>query len=1342
MATHADWLSLVELSGLVVSEPVIEERFPGGPASIPRGLHTWFRSRAAAYEVAKEADDDAGVRKWIDFLLGPVLDLDGDQWLKAHDVPDTCRTWLDQYQQELRADRALVRDDKPLMLVQVIPSKQGLDRQDRQPGKWKASPATKLERLLRDTGCELGLVTNGAVFRLLFAPAGMNAGSITWTSAGMIQEKATLDAFATLLGHDTVLAEGDVMSLLDICKLSRDRQGDVADQLGVQVRDGVERLLWAWDRADRKVDGALLADMTEDDIYEMGLVVMMRLVFLLYAEERSLLPHGEVLYDQGYGLTYLWHRLSEQKREREPSLDQTHDAWDRFLATGRLIHGGCRHPDLSLRAYGGNLFDPKRYPVLEDERCRVTNHTMHDVLYKLLFARQRRGGEPQRVGYWALDVEQIGYVYEGLLDHRCALAGDVPDVKMKWAGEAAIPVTDLEAMERDELVAWAVKESKWSEERVVEALDEPSERDLQALTEFPREADQRVRPFAGLIQCREIVPPGWRYLTTGVSRRASGAHYTPQALTERVVRVTLEPQVFRCEEGKPGKYIEPREVKTPRELLDLKVCDMAMGSGAFLVQAIRYLGDRLVEAWDREVAGAVDGAVLTMPFGEVVDDPEGQPVLRPEDREEMTLWARRYVAERCIYGVDVNPLAVEMAKLSLWLTTLAKDRPFTFLDHALKFGDSLVGVDAEQLRSWSLDRKGSSLPLLEDVTAVAVDRALELRRKLADVAVVEAEDIDRKTTLLTEAEQAMDFVRFTGDLLLAPSFATVKAKKQAALRDELQVAFHGAIVDEDWEALAARGREMLGAQRTFHWVFEFPEVFLDGDSGGFDAVVGNPPFMGGKKLTGHFGKTFREHLVGVLGSGTRGVADLVAYFYLRAQALLGGSGTFGLIATNTIAQGDTREVGLDQVVKRGGLFFNALKSMAWPGVANLEVSLVHAVQGTWHGSTVLDEVPVPTISPLLDTGEGVVRPKRLVNSGLNYQGANILGIGFTMAPEEAQEWIEKNPQNAEVLQPYINGKDLNTHPEQQSSRWVINFKDWSLAKAEQWPDMIEIVREKVKPERDKKKRKQYREIWWRFAEKQAALYRAIEPLDRVLVRPEVSRTWAFSFVPNGWVYSHMLIVFPTNRACDFLFLQSVVHQVWSEQFASSMRTDLRYTPSDCVDTFPFPTADPTAPNPEIDAVGEEYHEHRAAIMRDRWLGLTKTYNLFHEPECTDDDIQHLRALHVEMDRAVRDAYGWSDLDLEHGWIKTVTPRERKNRKTGQVDSIEKVDWRYTISEQARQQVLRRLLDLNHQRYLGEVAAGLHDKKKGTRKRRKDSVKERSVKENAHATLDLFRRREP
>ena len=165
-----------------------------------------------------------------------------------------------------------------------------------------------------------------------------------------------------------------------------------------------------------------------------------------------------------------------------------------------------------------------------------------------------------------------------------------------------------------------------------------------------------------------MVRPGGLYVAPGLARREQGAHYTPPSLTEPIVRTALEPQVFRQVNGQLGVYEEPRMVRSPRELLDLKICDPAMGSGAFLVQAVRYLAERLVDSWESHTP-EVQGP-RAIPYG---DPSSGRPeeLLLPEEREERVVWARRLVVERCIYGVDKNPLAVEMAKLSLWIETLA-----------------------------------------------------------------------------------------------------------------------------------------------------------------------------------------------------------------------------------------------------------------------------------------------------------------------------------------------------------------------------------------------------------------------------------------------------------------------------------------------------------------------------------------------------------------------------------------------------------------------------------------------------------------------------------------------
>jgi hypothetical protein len=268
----------------------------------------------------------------------------------------------------------------------------------------------------------------------------------------------------------------------------------------------------------------------------------------------------------------------------------------------------------------------------------------------------------------------------------------------------------------------------------------------------------------------------------------------------------------------------------------------------------------------------------------------------------------------------------------------------------------------------------------------------------------------------------------------------------------------------------------------------------------------------------------------------------------------------------------------------------------------------------------------------------------------------------------------------------------------------MNFFNWPLEKVQDYPDCYQIVKERVFPDRSKKKNKSLRRNWWIYERRREDLYLSIAPLKRVLVRSRVADKFAFTFVPKGWVYNERLVIFVFDKYNGYAIIQSGIHEAWARFYGSTLKMDMMYNPSDCFETFPFPHPDPATPNPELNAIGETYHEHRRQIMLTRQEGLTATYNRFHNPEETAPDIAQLRALHVQMDTAVAAAYGWADLALAHDFYDTPQ------------------GLRFTISESARREVLGRLLALNHQRYEEEVLAGLHEKgskgKKGKRKAKK------------------------
>ncbi|MEU6206193.1 type IIL restriction-modification enzyme MmeI, partial [Micromonospora musae] len=486
-------------------------------------------------------------------------------------------------------------------------------------------------------------------------------------------------------------------------------------------------------------------------------------------------------------------------------------------------------------------------------------------------------------------------------------------------------------------------------------------------------------------------------------------------------------------------------------------------------------------------------------------------------------------------------------------------------------------------------------------------------------------------------------------------------------------------------------------REPLHWPLEFPEVFAQG---GFDAIIGNPPFLGGQKLTGALGHAYRERLVSAIGRNARGSADLVAYFLLRAHDLLNPGGQTGLIATNTLAQGDTREVGLDQLAAGAVTLRQAIKSQPWPSQsAALEFCAVWSSLAAL-GATAerrADGVVVAGITPSLEAESRVTgNPHRLQgSSGISFIGSYVLGLGFTMTPAEAAALITKDERNRDVLCPYLNGQDLNSRPDNSGSRWVINFHDWSEDQARTYPDCYDQVRRLVKPERDKNNRKPRRERWWQFAERAPAVYQAIAGLGRVVVITRVSKTVIPVLVPTGQVISEAVVVFATDDPALLALLSSAPHYWWAVGRASSMKADLRYTPSDVFETFALPEL-----TPELRVLGDRLDTYRRNVMLSRQAGLTATYNLVFDPGCNDDDIVELRRIHRDIDEATCRAYGWDDLvvqGLDHGFHSAGAYT------------------RYTIGLAAQREILDRLLELNHQRYTKEKSQGLHDKKKVGRK---------------------------
>jgi len=470
--------------------------------------------------------------------------------------------------------------------------------------------------------------------------------------------------------------------------------------------------------------------------------------------------------------------------------------------------------------------------------------------------------EGERLSYRTLDVEQIGSVYETVMGFTVQSA-EGQSLAIKAGKNNKVPVfvdlTSLLAKKADARLKSLKVDFGRSQ------LTANQKRDIKAA----KSIDDLAAALDGIAD--ERGSPGRRQVATGTpilqptdERRRTGSHYTPRSLTEPIVRHALEPAFDRlAPDAKPD------------DVLALKVCDPAMGSGAFLVEACRTLANRLVQAWVRW--------------------PEAKPTIPPDEDDE--LHARRLVAQRCLYGVDKNHMATDLAKLSLWLATLARDHEFTFLDHALRTGDSLVGLSRAQLGAMHWDATQAPTFISKEIEE-ELKKAEAEREKIR--ASAESKTETELTPLMRAADAASAAARMLGGAIIACFFEHTNNRARIEALVELQKVAMNALGKPVWQSafapLAATLRRGEHPMQPFHWELEFPEVF-DRKNPGFDAIVGNPPFAGKNTIAAGNRAAYPQWLQ-TLHVGAHGNADLVAHFYRRAFGLLRRGGVFGLIATN------------------------------------------------------------------------------------------------------------------------------------------------------------------------------------------------------------------------------------------------------------------------------------------------------------------------------------------------------------------------------------------------------------------------------------------------------------
>jgi hypothetical protein len=1226
----------------------------------------WAAARAywTAYQtkISRLREGATGTTETRNQWLVPFLGLLGYQLTLADSETIQGKTYRISH-------RDTARDGLPIHLIGCFES---LDRRSTVPNAPRISPHGLVQEYLNLTEHLYGIVSNGRQIRLLRDSSRLVKLTFIEFDLDRIFSEELFADFALLyrLLHASRLpVKQDAVAEAPIeiyHQDSLDSGSRIRDGLSRAVQEVIEKVangllshpandkLREWVRtssATANGDPASSFNLhTSSFLYTYLLRLIYRLLFLMVVEERglALMPGTDKrlrdIYDLGYSLGRL-RRLAEKSRFADA---RHHDAWLALIALFRLVDESGRGLKLGIAPLGGDLFGSCSLGPLEE--CALDNATFLSALRQLTLFTNPVTGQLMRVNYGALNVEEFGSVYQGLLEFE-------PQVTLI--------------------------EGKWH--------------------------------FA---------------FAQGDARAATGSHYTPDELVQPLIKHSLDHLIEqRLQEARSKIEATPKHLHTSSfiiqtseaALLSLRVADISCGSGHILLAAARRIATELA------IIRTGDDQPSPAAFREAIRD----------------------VIRHCIYGVDLNPLAVELCKVALWLEAHTPGEPLNFLDHHIKCGNAIVGfVTRDELEKGIPDEAFKTLPGDDKDIAAAfrktnkTERAYhkagqqslspDLRSKCQTLAT----DLAGITNLpeTTPAEIADKKSRYEklqrADALLLRQLAAIPIAqfylpKTAGNKDRLitDASFRHYLAGRHLQSQATAASWALAQRKkAFHWFLEFPDIIANG---GFDCILGNPPYLGGTHLSGTYGHSFCEYVRWQYAP--TGLSELIAFFLRRIYSLLRPNGFTAFITTNSIKDGDIRKDGLEQVISAGGTINMAVRGIKWPGVANLVVSLLSIHSGEWHGCSVLDGKTVTYINPFFEEGLDLGEPQQLVeNAGMIFEGYKPLGDGFFVSKAHHIQMIASDAKNLEVLKPFINGQEVNDRPDQSPEKNIIYFRSWPIDRAQKYIEPFRIVESTMPQARATQNRESNRDRWWIYGEARPALSLKLESSNLCFVVARTTKYLNFSASPTDIIFSEALKVFTTDRWDHYAVVQSTIHEVWARKYSGALETRLRYSPSDCFETFAFPAGQWQTPNPDLATIGERYHEHRRDFMLRLWLGLTDIYNLFHAPDLearlatlhakrdkssdwrseipaehrplagslTPEEaltgIETLRALHVALDQAVLTAYGWQDLPLGHDFQEVETLPEN--------DRL-----RYTISPTARKTLLTRLLTLNHQRAAEEAA---------------------------------------
>ncbi|MCP9831473.1 N-6 DNA methylase [Synechococcus sp. HJ21-Hayes] len=1323
LLAHQQWLGYLQPVGLVVAPAAMQDAGWVVARSGSELIERQQRYRDGLEPLGGD-DDDADERELgftgIETLLVEQLGWGTDQVQSDPKLIEGYTRELPELGETLQPTAVVpvASGEGAQLLVQELPLLMPLD-QKLTAGEhlWRASPQERFERLLRETGVEAGLLFNGAQLRLVVAPKGESSGYLTFPLADLAEVSGRLmfSGLDLLLGQSHVFLDPDGYRLSDVLKKSRSFQAVVSNALADQVLAALWDLLRGFQQADelsQRQDIELLGDLPERDAQQLygGLITMlMRLVFLLYAEDEALMP-SDAVYEQNYKLSGIYEQLQQDESEYPDTMEQRFGAWAGLMSLCRLVFDGGGPTADYLPARHGQLFDPAVYPWLESPW--ISDGVVLALLRNLLIVN----GE--RISYRALDVEQIGSVYEGIMGYAVRrIPGRCIGLKSKPQGAKKQLTT---AVDLDALLAMpGGKRKAWLEEEAGTTLPPKS---ATALKDASSEAEL-LEALAPRINRELFDGPqaaGGLVFQPTEERRRSGSHYTPRSLTRPIVEEALRPWLERCEHR-----------PTAAQILDLKICDPAMGSGAFLVESCRFLAELLELAWNRE--GLPDA-------------------LKPGGHahgEEPLIYARRLIAQSCLYGVDKNPFAVNLARLSLWLVSLSKDAPFTFVDHALKCGDSLVGMERSEIEKAI---KGASLQ--REIQMAYLDQVRQQEARSFALFHVDSRsdaDDEQKRQALDSLNASTAYLRTVGDLLVAAFFNGKKPKDREALKNlYLEATLQHSSVSELEDELAEpleRLREGEKGIQPLHWGLAFPDVFKR-ESPGFDVFIGNPPYLGGRLIASALGDAYTPLLKSVLRI-RKSSADLSVYFVARASRAISESGGIALITTKSIKEGDTRPVFQDILEEMQLSIFYATTSRLWPGDAGTSYVSFAMTRGAYKGPKLLDGISASNISSSLQAEDSEANPMVLFGKIHASRGITLMGEGFILSRNEEQEIIELEPKCRDVIKFYTGSEDMLNRVGEEFPRFCIDYGDMPENLASSYEPTFARLKALVKPSRDKLSKQIHEHCFWKHWDKRLDFFACLSEVSVAIVIPRVAKYMLLERHEEvrDKLYSDSVNVLACGDWEVYSALQSRVHEAWVNKFKSSRDARIIYNVKSCFRTFPLPrqlahlpVEAPSASCLEpLRASGSTYYRRRLDAVTKYNEGLTMIYNRFHDPFETSCDLLELRRLHSVMDQAVLVAYGWSDVPTACGFgldyfeteDNATLPDELQERidsgelffwdasdaldfqgqlhAHGAITGRRKLPWRYRWPDVVRDDVLARLLTLNAERYAEEVAQGLHGK---------------------------------